>query len=301
MECAPAADRERMILMNKVENGQRALVLGGGGVAGIAWANGVLAGLADEGVDVRDADLIVGTSAGSTVGAQARARLSVEELFQRQVDPALQAREIPAEFDMASFATTLQGILEGARDQAELRRRIGAWALKAPTVAEADRRAAVATRLPEPAWPERPLVLVAIDAETGEKRLFDRGSGVDLVDAVAASCAVPGVWPPVTIDGRRYVDGGVRSNDNADLASGFGRILVLSPLPPGAATPWTSLEEQVVRLREEGSSVEIVCPDEGSVAAMGPNPLDPSVRAPAAHAGREQGRREAAAVHKLWI
>ncbi|NUP68500.1 MAG: patatin-like phospholipase family protein [Nonomuraea sp.] len=289
-----------MSLMNSLDDGRRALVLGGGGVAGIAWATGVLAGLADEGVDVRDADLIVGTSAGSAVGAQARSGLTVEELFQRQVDPAVQAREIPAEFDVASFATTLRDILEGARDQAELRRRIGAWALKAPTVAEAERRAAVATRLPEPGWPERPLVLVALDAETGETRLFDRASGVDLVDAVAASCAVPGIWPPVTVEGRRYVDGGVRSNDNADLASGFGRVLVLSPLPPGAPTPWTSLEEQVGRLREEGSSVEIVSPDEGSVAAMGPNPLDPSVRAPAAHAGREQGRREAPTVHSLW-
>ncbi|MFI7696866.1 patatin-like phospholipase family protein [Nonomuraea sp. NPDC049655] len=281
---------------------RRALVLGGGGVAGIAWATGVLAGLADEGVDVRDADLIVGTSAGSAVGAQARSRLTVEELFQRQVDPALQAREIPAVFDAASFAAALQGILAGAHDRDELHRRIGAWALEAPTVGEPERRAAVASRLPETDWPERPLVLVALDAATGETRLFDRASGVGLVDAVTASCAVPGVWPPVTIEGRRYIDGGVRSSDNADLAAGFERVLVVSPQPPGApASPWTSLEQEVALLRKEGSAVEVVSPDEGAVAAMGANPLDPAVRSPAAHAGREQGRRVAAVVHSLWI
>ncbi|MFI6927992.1 patatin-like phospholipase family protein [Nonomuraea spiralis] len=289
--------------MDRIEASDRgrALVIGGGGVAGIAWATGVLAGLADEGVDVRDADLIVGTSAGSAVGAQARSGLTTEELFQRQVDPALQAREIPAVFDVASFAGALQEILEGAREHAELRRRIGAWALKAPTVAEAERRAAVASRLPETGWPVRPLVLIAVDAETGEPRLFDGASGVDIVDAVAASCAVPGIWPPVTIEGRRYVDGGVRSSDNADLAAGFERVLVVSPQPPGApASPWPSLEQEVAQLRGQGSAVEIVSPDEGAVAAMGPNPLDPSVRSPTAHAGRDQGRRVAAVVHSLW-
>jgi NTE family protein len=292
-----------MSLMDRFEtfDRRRALVVGGGGVAGIAWATGVLAGLADEGTDVRDADLIVGTSAGSAVGAQARSGLPIEALFHRQVDPAAQAREIPAEFDVTSFGTDLQAILTGVNDVAEVHRRIGAWALQAKTVPEADRRAAVATRLPEHTWPERPLVLVALDAETGETRLFDRDSGVELVDAVAASCAVPGIWPPVTIEGRRYIDGGVRSNDNADLASGYERVLVLSPQPPGTPLlPWGSLEETVERLRKEGSSVEIISPDEGSVAAMGPNALDPSVRAPTAHAGREQGRREAATVHSLW-
>jgi NTE family protein len=289
-----------MNLMNRTSD--KALVLGGGGVAGIAWMTGVLAGLADEGIDVRDAGLVVGTSAGSAVGAQARSGLTTEELFQRQTDPALQAREIPADLDVAAFVTSLQDILAGTRDPAEIRRRIGAWALAATSVPEPERLAAIASRLPDPTWPERPLVLVALDAVTGETRLFDRESGVDLVDAVAASCAVPGIWPPVTIEGHRYIDGGMRSSDNADLASGFERVLVLSPQPSGvSAFPWASLEEEVERLRKEDSRVEVISPDEGSVAVMGPNPLDPSVRAPAAHAGREQGRREAAAVHSLWI
>jgi NTE family protein len=135
------------------------------------------------------------------------------------------------------------------------------------------------------------MLLVAVDAETGETRIFDRDSGVDLVDAVGASCAVPGVWPPVSIGGRRYVDGGVRSSDNADLAAGYGRIVVLSPL--GYDSPLPSplpLRDVVAQLRAAGSAVTVIAPDDASVAAMGVNPLDPGTRVPAAEAGRAQGR-----------
>ena len=67
-------------------------------------------------------------------------------------------------------------------------------------------------------------------ADNGEFVAFEKSSGVSLVDAVAASCAVPGVWPPVTINGRRYIDGGMRSAVNADLAAGYERVVVLAPI-----------------------------------------------------------------------
>jgi NTE family protein len=114
---------------------------------------------------------------------------------------------------------------------------------------------------------------------------------VNLIDAVAASCAVPGIWPPVSIGGCRYVDGGIRSSDNADLAAGYARIVVLSPLGLNSSFPQpVPLREVVERLRSDGSQVTVIAPDEASVAAMGINPLDPATRAPAAHAGRAQGR-----------
>ncbi|MBC6458337.1 patatin-like phospholipase family protein [Actinomadura sp. HBU206391] len=280
---------------------RRALVLGGGGLAGIAWETGILTALADAGADVLGPDLVVGTSAGSTVGAQVTSGLAMEELFQRQVDPALQTRELPADLDLAAFTDTLTKILAGARDPIDVRRRIGAWALETPTVTEAERRAVVAARLPSHTWPRLPLALVAVDANTGETRVFDAASGADLVDAVAASCAVPGTWPPVTIGDRRYIDGGVRSNENAHLAAGYDQVLVLSPQPPGTpAPPWGGLDDEVDQLRRRGTEVTVVRPDEGSVAAMGLNPLDPVIRAPTAHAGREQGRREAARVTSAW-
>ncbi|MEV5753851.1 patatin-like phospholipase family protein [Actinoallomurus sp. NPDC052308] len=281
---------------------RHALVLGGGGVAGIAWETGVLVGLADAGVDVLGADLIVGTSAGSAVTAQLSSGLPLEDLFRRQVDPALQAREIPAEFDLPTYVTTIAEVLAGAEDALEMRRRVGAWAREVPTVPEKERREAIASRLPSFDWPERPIAIVAVDAETGERRIFDPESGVDLVDAVAASCAVPGIWPPASIDGRRYVDGGAHSNENADLALGYDRVLIVSPMPAGSpAPPWGGgLGENVEALRHRGSTVTVIHPDEASLTAMGTNPLDPSVREAAAHAGRGQGRREADRTARGW-
>lgn len=269
----------------------QALVLGGGGVAGIAWMTGLLAGLADAAQDVTGADLLVGTSAGAAVAAQVGSGLSLDALFARQVDPALQAREIPVEVNMTEVAAEFAALLAGATSAQDVQRRVGAYALAASTVSEADRLAAVESRLPSPQWPARRLLLVAVDAETGETCVFDRDSGVDLVAAVAASCAVPGIWPPVTISGRRYVDGGIRSSDNADLASGYARIVVLSPLGPDSPFPTPlPLRAVVAQLRSEGAQVTVIAPDEASVAAIGTNPLNPTTRIPAAEAGRAQGR-----------
>ncbi|MEU6665536.1 patatin-like phospholipase family protein [Streptomyces sp. NPDC046727] len=268
-----------------------ALVLGGGGVGGIAWITGLLAGLADAGRDVTGAGLLVGTSAGSTVAAQLGSGLSLEELYARQTDPALQAAEIMGEIDMEKFAAEIGGAMESASSMAELRRAVGKVALASRTVSEPERRAVIESRLPSHEWPERALKVVAVDAESGEPRVFDRASGVPLVDAVTASCAVPGVWPPVTIGDRRYVDGGVRSVANADLAAGADRVLVLVPLGPTEPLPSEQpLERSVAELRAAGAEVVVVAPDEASAAAIGDNPLDPATRRPAAEAGRAQGR-----------
>ncbi|MFF7970895.1 patatin-like phospholipase family protein [Streptomyces sp. NPDC007905] len=269
-----------------------ALVLGGGGVGGIAWITGLLAGLADTGQDVTGADLLLGTSAGSTVAAQVGSGLALEELYARQVDPALQAAEIMAEMDLEWFAAEIGAATGAAASVPELRRAVGRAALGARTVPEVERRAVIESRLPSHAWPDRTLKVVAVDAESGEARVFDKDSGVPLVDAVAASCAVPGVWPPVTIGGRRYVDGGVRSIANVDQAAGADRVVVLVPL--GTTEPFPSeqpLERAVEELRERGAEVVVVAPDEASRAAIGDNALDPATRRPAAEAGRAQGRR----------
>jgi NTE family protein len=270
---------------------QQALVLGGGGVAGIAWMTGLLTGLADAGDDMTGADLIIGTSAGANVAAQLGSGLPLPDLFARQSDPALQSSELAAELDVAKMVTEVATYMRGATSPVEIQRRIGAYALAAVTVPEAARRAVIESRLPSRDWPERRIQLTAVDAATGELAIFDAQSGVSLIDAVAASCAVPGVWPPVTIGSSRYVDGGVRSSDNADLATGFGRITVISPL--GLESPIPSLlplREVVTRLRAEGSLVTVIVPDAGSAAAIGTNALDPATRTPASHAGRAQGR-----------
>jgi NTE family protein len=269
---------------------RHALVLGGGGVAGIAWMTGLLAGLADAGDDLTGADILIGTSAGAAVAAQLGSGLALDELFARQAEPARQSAEIAANVDLAKFAEEIAAYLAGAATPADALRRIGTYALEAQTVPEAARRAAIASRLPSQDWPAREIRLVAVDAETGEMRVFDARSGVQLVDAVAASCAVPGIWPPVTIDGRRYVDGGIRSSDNADLAAGSERITIISPIGYNSALPSAlPLRDVVATLRGAGSAVTVLTPDAASVVAMGANPLDPATRTPAARAGRAQG------------
>jgi NTE family protein len=268
-----------------------ALVLGGGGVAGIAWMTGLLTGLAEAGQDVTGAGVLIGTSAGATVAAQLGSGRSLTELYARQTDPALQSAEIMAEIDMAEFGEQFERYMKGATSQREIMRAAGAWALAARTVPEARRRAVIESRLPSHEWPSRRIELVAIDCESGLTRVFGSLSGVSLVDAVAASTAVPGIWPPVTIDGRRYMDGGVRSMDNADLAAGAARIMVISPFGMNTEVPSPMpLPAVVAALREGGAAVTVLQPDEASVAAMGANPLDPATRVPAAEAGRAQGR-----------
>jgi NTE family protein len=275
-----------------------ALVLGGGGVAGIAWEIGLLAGLDEAGLALRDADLVVGTSAGSAVAAQLVSGLPLAELLARQVDPAKQAPEIPAVVDPEKMAAIFGFDQENPPDREALRAQIGRIALLTETVSEAERRAVIAARVPVDAWPEQPeLLIVAVDANTGDERVFGRESGVSLIDAVAASCAVPGIWPPVTIGDTRYVDGGVRSAENADLATGEDVVLVLQAMElPGVP----DLAEQVESLRSQGSTVLVVKPDEDVVAAMGVNPLDPTVRTPVAQAGQRQGVELAKEIAAFW-
>ena len=275
----------------------RALVLGGGGLSGVAWETGILAGLAAGGADVTTADYVLGTSAGATVAAQIGSGLAIAELFDQQTVPALQSAELTPDLGrvielMESWATLP---LEFP-DPAELRRVVGQRALTVQTVPEAERRAVIAGRLPQHTWPSRQLAVVAVDAHSGDVRVFDNDSGADLVDAVTASCAIPGIWPPVTIGPARYIDGGARSVVNADLAAGYQRVLILAPM----ADP--SLDEQVAGLVAAAEEVEVlvITPDDESTAAFGLNPLDPAVRAPAARAGYAQGLRAAAAAARLW-
>ncbi|WP_236792465.1 patatin-like phospholipase family protein [Amycolatopsis sp. GM8] len=276
---------------------RRAVVLGGGGVAGIAWETGYLTGLAEAGRSILDADLFLGTSAGSTVAAQVTSGVPLPELYQRQVDPALQTPELAAILDAEAMGALFGSAYAEATSPLDMRRRIGALALEALTVPEPQRREVIAARLPRHTWPSVDLRVVAVDAHSGEERVFDRDSGVGLVDAVAASCAVPATWPPVAIGERRYIDGGVRSAENADLAAGSDRVLVFQVMEIPDSP---DLGDQLAGLRAGGAQVTVVRPDEAAKTALGPNLLDPEVRGPAAKAGYEQGLREATDLAWFW-
>ena len=211
---------------------------------------------------------------------------------------------------MATVFERMRSIGADATSPADLQHAMGAFGLESDSVlgpGAAQRQAIVAARLPHPEWPDRPMIVVALNAHTGELAAFDRDSGVDLVDAVAASTALPGLVPTVSINGARYIDGGVRSADNADLASGYANVVVLSPLGGRSGTPsegqfeglrrppeWgVDLASQVEALRKQGSHVEVITPDADSRAAMGTNQMDPATRIPAARAGFAQGKQEA--------
>src|SRR5258708_6241854 len=174
----------------------RALVLGGGGGTGIAWETGLLAGLAEAGVALTSADLVVGTSAGSVVGAQILSGVSVQDLYAEQLtEPrAERAAKMGATITLR-FAATL--VWPGGEERA--RARLGRAALKARTVPESERKAIIKQRLPADSWPERRLLITAVDAETGELRGFDRDGGVSLLEAGAPRRPHPPLAPPIPI------------------------------------------------------------------------------------------------------
>jgi NTE family protein len=275
-----------------------ALVLGGGGITGIAWEIGVLAGLTDAGTDLTGADLVVGTSAGSVVGALLTSGTDLATLYERQLPPVI--GEQAARLNRATLAQFGWAMLRSRGRDVEFRRRIGALALAAEkaglTPSEQERLDVIGERLAGTQWPARQLVITAVDAGTGEFRTFDRDAGVPLLQAVAASCAVPGVYPPVTIDGRRYVDGGMRSAANADLAQGYDRLVVLAPIPRGFG-PMASVDAQVTGMV---SRVAVISPDAAGRKAIGRNVLDPAARAPSARAGRTQAATIARQVAEVW-
>jgi NTE family protein len=287
------------------------LVLGGGGSTGNAWLIGVVAGLFDAGLDVTNADLVIGTSAGSTAAAQILGAAPTELLAAIRA-PVPQQRTAPVESNRGGVPTRpvvdhlerTSKIIAAAQDAADMRRRMGAAALDLETASDGSWqtqwRATVAARLPDQRWPERTVLITAVDAHTGEPVVFDRHSGVDLADAIAASCA-SGL--PYRIGDSRYIDGGYRRNENADLAAGYERVLVLSPFGGRTRTPleWgMQLAAQIDELRARGSRVETVFPDRDSEHMFGADAMDPSLRPPAARAGNNQGRALAEQLTEFW-
>lgn len=292
-----------------VSRPQRALVLGGGGSAGNAWLIGVIAGLSGGGLDVTGADLVIGTSAGATAAAQI-AGASPTDLLTAILDAPPPHRNGPIR-PMAPMTPGMNhlertnAIIAASSDLADMRRRVGADALElAAAAGDSARmrwRETVAARLPRRRWPEHTVHLTAVDADTGEPVVFDRDSGIDLIDAVAASCAG---GPAYGIGDRRYIDGGYRrSSENADLAAGSERVLVLSPLGGRTRHPteWHSdLATQIEELEAGGSSVEKILPDGDSLTAFGDNMMSPATRPPAARAGYAQGRHVAGHLAGFW-
>jgi NTE family protein len=299
--------------------GKRALVLSGGGPVGIAWESGLMGGLAAAGLDLGQADFIMGTSAGSFVGARLAMGTSAEALaapflaMNEAAPPPLPsgAGDAKPEASAPPNTSLLMRRLEQAQGQGKsaeaVRAEIGAFALQAETVSEEAFIRSFGrflSELPDDAWPEKGYACTAVDALDGSFHLWTRDSKVGLARAVASSCSVPGVYPPITINGRRYIDGGMRSGTCADKAVGYERVVVVS-IRAGATGPLAErakerLDAEIKVLTDAGAKVEVIYPDEASIASFGANMMDARRRPAAAKAGYAQGKAGAAGLKAFW-
>jgi NTE family protein len=280
----------------------RALVLGGGGVAGVAWEAGMITGLRDSGVNLTETDLIVGTSAGSIVGSLIGHGVDLSEAIERlaaEADQAGGAGERPADtsdVDMNAVMAAFGILFDPSLDPQDARAQVGALALAAQVDGAAARLAEIERRMPSEEWPELRLLITTVDTADGAFVVWDSESGVPLPQAVTSSCAVPCVFPPVEINGRRYMDGGARSVTNADLARGASAVVILEPM--AHLMPRTALEREV---RELGTArVATVGPDQAAIDVFGVDVLDPTLWRPAFQAGRKQAATAADDVRAVW-
>jgi NTE family protein len=277
-----------------VDPGSLAVVLAGGGAVGIAWELSVLIGLEAEGVALGGAARIVGTSAGSIVGALLGSGMPLLESGRRLLSPNPEmaivppAPEIRAEVNARWSAGPLT-----RTERAEL----GRIALDAPTVRLETWLGRIETMLDTKVWPAA-LVVTAVDAENGVFRGFDAAAGVPLAAAVAASCTIPGWFPPVPMAGRRWVDGGLRSMTNADLARPAGRIVVIAAFRHDGRS-LHRLEAELAPARAAGARVAIVLPDQAFLDATSGDSMDPRHLPVAGATGIADGRQAAAEVRAV--
>jgi len=288
----------------------RAVVFGGGGPVGIGWETGLVVGLGGEGIWLGGADLVVGTSAGSVVGAQVALGLDLAENLATVASPlTVPVGSAAAESGMETLLTAMAQAAGGGTSAQQARVQLGQVALAAPTVDE-DLFISVFAQVKGEDWPEG-YVCTAVDVETGELRVWDKAAGVALDRAIASSCSVPGIFPPITIDGRRYMDGGMRTALNSDIAVGHDAVIAIScfilALPEGMSDPTfdalaAALESEFEALRSSGSALEIIAPGEEflEVSGWGFNLMDPTRTVAAYEAGVRQAAVEAERLRAIW-
>ena len=268
----------------------------------MAWLSGVVHGLFDEGVDLRRADLIVGTSAGSIVGSWMATGVTFDELEARVLaDTGILAAEAMGAVDLLALME-LFALWEKLPDATPASLALVGEAAKLATTVSLSRfRELIDPELPQ-AWPGTKFLATAVDADTGEFVVLDTTSGVSLADAVASSICVPGIFPPVPVKGRLLVDGGLRSGTSADLAASYDTVVVIAPIgsrsdgmDPAAGRLAT---HEVKTLEAAGSICTLMFPDDAANDTIGINRMDATISARVLAEGRRQGRAIASTI--VW-
>ncbi len=270
----------------------RALVLGGGGSYAIGWELGYLSGLSQEGIDVRNLDLVIGTSGGAQAATAITSNQNWDEIFQQQIAP--KPNEEPPHQDMVSVIEKYSEIAKKSKNPKEWLENYSKFALETNKFDESVHLNRLKDRIKVNRWPNN-LIITAIDAQKSERVTFTSESNADIYKAMEASGSLPGVWPATTIDGNKYYDGGCHSMDNADLAKGAKKVLVLAPSLP-VATPYT-LEEAIKDLKENGSEVQLVVPNEEvfqKLNELGGNTVDTKIRPEIFRVAKAQGIQDSA-------
>jgi NTE family protein len=271
---------------------ETAVVLGPGGPVGTAWLAGLAAGLRREGVDLGAADLIVGTSAGAIVGAILASGGDLDRLVLRPPTDPGGVRTDPQRL-VEVFATLGDTQLE----RAEALRRVGRLAVTASTGGEDVAIARMRSLVGTAEWPDRPLLIPSVDVETGGAVVWDRHGSASLPEAMAAGIAFPATAPPITIDGRRYIDGSLRAGTNVDLAGGARVLIVAEPMAHMSGANGVTAGEGGVEPSNRWdpptppppprSPIRLV-PDAEAIEAFGPDITDRATWEPAYQAGVRQ-------------
>jgi NTE family protein len=266
----------------------RALVLGPGGRLGTAWTAGLTAGLRSFGVDLAEAGLIVGTSAGAIVGAVLATGQDPARLATVPARRSAGASSAPRRPDPAVTGAVFAVLGDPRLDPADARRRVGRIALETVD-AEAENQliAQRSALIAADSWPQRPLLIPAVDAESGEPIVWAAAAGVPLVRAVAASSAFPGIEPPVAVDGRHYLDGALRAGTNTDLAGDARTVVVVDPLAHRHPHP-------------AADGAHILAPDPAAVRLLDSEQSDPEAWKAAYQAGRAQAGAAAEELRAHW-
>lgn len=289
----------------RIDSPTRTVVLGGGGTVGVAWQTGLLAGLREAGVDLAGASAIVGTSAGALVGA-------LLSSGREPTDALAVLAAVGRRIDFAGLTAGSEAFLEASRqaalaaDPRQALRAIGSAAREATTALTEDDYLGLLETLDGAAWPAG-FRCTAIDADTGELVVWGQESGVPLLRAVAASCVVPMLFPTVTIEGARYMDGGILNHLNAAAAPPNDILVAISCLPLGSQGRGAGSEISASTVRADAELTQLrdttrlvpVEPDFSHLKAP-VKMMDPEIAGQALLIGKRQAEREATAIRAAW-